>query len=102
MSTPNRPAPPPLPPAPPTGPGSPQEVPPLPGTFPIDPATLPDAIREEIEAPDPVAIDTASAELRDGQNHCPKCGATDIRHKIGSDLLVCLYCRHEWDGARVE
>ncbi|WP_374501392.1 TFIIB-type zinc ribbon-containing protein [Pseudoxanthomonas sp.] len=102
MSTPNRPAPPPLPPALPTGPGSPQEVPPLPGTFPIDPATLPDAIREEIEAPDPVAIDTASAELRDGQNHCPKCGATDIRHKIGSDLLVCLYCRHEWDGARVE
>ncbi|MBP6458372.1 MAG: TFIIB-type zinc ribbon-containing protein, partial [Pseudoxanthomonas sp.] len=82
MSTPNRPAPPPLPPAPPTGPGSPQEVPPLPGAFPIDPATLPDTIREEIEAPDPVAIDTASAELRDGQNHCPKCGATDIRHKI--------------------
>ena len=74
----------------------------MPGSFPVDPATLPDAIREELEAPDPVAIDTASAELKDGQNHCPKCGATDIRHKLGSDVLVCLYCRHEWVGARVE
>lgn len=94
------PLPPPLPPV--TGPGSPQEVPPLPGSVPIDPATLPEAIREELLAPDPVAIDTAAAELKDGLNRCPKCGATDIRHKPGSDLLVCLYCRNEWDGARVE
>ena len=35
--------PPPLPPAY-TGPGSPQDVPPLPGSFPIDPATLPDEL----------------------------------------------------------
>lgn len=103
MSTPHRPAPPPLPPVPPAlGPGSPQEVPPLSGSFPVDPATLPDAIREELEAPDPVAIDTAAAELKDGQNRCPKCGATDIRHKPGSDVLVCLYCRNEWVGERVE
>jgi len=77
-------------------------VPPLPGSFPVDPATLPEAMREELLAPDPVAIDTAAAELKDGLNRCPKCGATDIRHKPGSDLLVCLYCRNEWDGARVE
>ncbi|HWS27858.1 MAG TPA: TFIIB-type zinc ribbon-containing protein, partial [Xanthomonadales bacterium] len=89
-------------PPPPTGPGSPQDVPPPPGSFPIDPATLPKAIREEIEAPDPVAIDTSAAELKDGLNHCPKCGATDIRHKAGSDLLICAYCRNEWHGARVE
>jgi hypothetical protein len=94
--------PPPLPPRPVTGPGSPRDVPPLPGTHPIDPATLPDPIRRELEAPDPVAIDTASEELADGMNRCPKCGATDIRHKPGTDLLVCLYCRNEWDGARVE
>ena len=92
--------PPPLPPV--TGPGSPQDVPPLPGSVPIDPATLPEAIREELLAPDPVAIDTSAAELKDGLNRCPKCGATDIRHKPGSDLLVCLYCRNEWEGARVE
>ena len=92
--------PPPVP--PPAGPGSPQDVPPEPGSFPIDPSTLPKAIRDELEAPDPVAIDTSAAELRDGLNHCPKCGATDIRHRAGSDLLICLYCRNEWHGARVE
>ena len=91
-----------IPPPPPTGPGSPQDVPPPPGSFPIDPATLPKAIRDEIEAPDPVAIDTSAAELKDGLNHCPKCGATDIRHKAGSDLLICAYCRNEWQGTRVE
>ena len=95
------PSPPPLPPRV-DGPGSPRDVPPLPGTLPVDPATLPDPIRKELEAPDPVAIDTASTELADGMNRCPKCGSTDIRHKPGTDLLVCLYCRHEWDGARVE
>ena len=100
MSNTNSPSPPPLPSA--NGPGSPQDVPPLPGSFPVDPATLPEAMREELLAPDPVAIDTAAAELKDGLNRCPKCGATDIRHKPGSDLLVCLYCRNEWDGARVE
>jgi hypothetical protein len=94
------PGPPPLPPV--TGPGLPQDVPPLPGSLPIDPATLPEAIREELLAPDPIAIDTSAAELKDGLNRCPKCGSTDIRQKPGSDLLVCLYCRNEWDGARVE
>lgn len=92
--------PPPLPPV--NGPGSPRDVPPLPGSQPIDTSTLPDAIREELEAPDPVAIDTSAAELKDGLNRCPKCGSTEIRQKPGSDLLVCLYCRNEWDGARVE
>ncbi|MFS8431475.1 TFIIB-type zinc ribbon-containing protein [Xanthomonas campestris pv. raphani] len=52
--------------------------------------------------PDPLAIGTAAAELKDGLNRCRKCGATDIRPKLGTDLLVCQYCRHTWDGARVE
>lgn len=68
----------------------------------IDPATLPAPIRAELQMPDPLAIDTAAAELKDGLNRCPKCGATDIRPKLGTDLLVCQYCRHTWDGARVE
>ncbi len=85
-----------------TGPGSPQDVPPPPGSFPVDPATLPEPIRDELRAPDPVAIDTSAEELKDGVNRCPKCGATDIRHKAGSDLLICLYCRNEWPGQRVE
>ena len=94
------PTPPPLPPV--IGPGSPQDVPPPPGSFPVDPATLPDPIRDEILAPDPVAIDTGSDELKDGQNHCPKCGATDIRQRTGTDMLICLFCRNEWHGEGVE
>ena len=92
--------PPPVPPY--TGPGSPQDVPPVPGSFPIDPATLPEPIRDELLAPDPVAIDTAAEELKDGANRCPKCGATDIRQKPGTDLLICLFCRNEWQGVGVE
>ncbi len=98
MSNANTPPPPPVP----TGPGSPQDVPPAPGSLPIDPASLPDAIREELEAPDPAALDTASAELKDGANRCPKCGATDIRHRAGTDMLICMFCRNEWHGHRVE
>ena len=100
MSNTTGPTPPPLPPG--IGPGSPQDVPPLPGTFPVDPATLPKPIRDEVLAPDPVAIDTASDELKDGQNHCPKCGATDIKQRPGTDLLICLFCRNEWHGEGVE
>lgn len=84
-----------------TGPGSPRDVPPPPGSQPVDQA-LPEAIRKELEAPDPVVIDTAAAELANGLNRCPKCGSTDIRHKPGTDSLLCLYCRNEWDGTRVE
>lgn len=94
---------PPLPPGPPpTGPGSPQDVPPPHGSFPIDPATLPPPIRDELQAPDPTAIDTAADELKDGLNRCPKCGSTEIRQRPGTDLLICMYCRHEWHGEGVE
>jgi hypothetical protein len=85
-----------------TGPGSPQDVPPQRGDLGVDPTTLPPPIREELLKPDPVAIDTAAAELKDGTNHCPKCSATDVRHKPGTDLLICAFCRHEWHGERVE
>ncbi|MEO6227287.1 MAG: TFIIB-type zinc ribbon-containing protein [Thermomonas sp.] len=85
-----------------TGLGSPQDVPPVPGSFPIDPATLPDPIRDEVLSPDPVAIDTAAEELKDGLNRCPKCGSTEIRQKPGTDMLICLYCRNQWQSEGVE
>jgi hypothetical protein len=85
-----------------TGPGSPRDVPPRRGELGVDPTTLPPPIREEMLKPDPVAIDTAARELKDGLNHCPKCAATDVRHKPGTDLLICAFCRHEWQGERVE
>jgi hypothetical protein len=77
-------------------------MPPAPGQHAIDPNTLPPPIRDELLAPDPAAIDTASKELRDGLNHCPKCGSTEVRQRPGTDRLICLYCRHEWAATRVE
>ncbi len=85
-----------------TGPGSPQDVPP-PSDQGYDPYnSLPAPIREELAKPDPVVIDTSAVELKDGLNRCPKCGATDIRQKPGSDRLICTFCRNEWRGQRVE
>lgn len=68
----------------------------------MDSDTLPGPIRDALLAPDPIIIDTSATELEDGVNRCPKCGASEIRHKPGGDLLICLYCRNEWPGMRVE
>lgn len=94
--------PPPLPGAPVRGPGSPQDVPPVPGSLPLDVSGLPDPIRDELLAPDPVALDTANEALKDGVNRCPRCGASDVRLALGSDVLVCQFCRHQWHGTRVQ
>jgi len=77
-------------------------VPPRAGDLGVDPSTLPKPIRDELQKSDPVALDTSAKELKDGTNHCPKCAATDIRPKAGTDLLICAFCRHEWQGERVE
>ena len=47
-------------------------------------------------------LDTSSPELSNGLNRCPKCGSTEIRQKPGSDQLICLYCRHQWQAERVQ
>ena len=96
---------PPTPPPWPSGPGSPQDMPPAPGQPPLDPQQLdqlPQPVRDELQAPDPAVIDTASKELRDGLNPCPRCGSTEVRQRAGTDRLICLYCRHEWAATRVE
>jgi DNA-directed RNA polymerase subunit RPC12/RpoP len=58
------------------------------------------AARAEPEAgPD---IETVNASLSDGLNRCPKCGSTDVRLRGSTEMLVCLFCRHQWQEARVE
>ena len=58
------------------------------------------AARAEPEAgPD---IDTVNESLADGLNRCPKCGSTDVRLRGSTEMLVCLFCRHQWQEARVE
>ncbi|NYE38098.1 Zn finger protein HypA/HybF involved in hydrogenase expression [Nocardioides cavernae] len=47
-------------------------------------------------------IDTVNAELADGINRCPKCGSTDVQLRASTGMLVCLFCRHQWQEDRVE
>ena len=39
---------------------------------------------------------------KDGQNKCPKCGATDISLNAKKGLLRCNFCRHEFEPEKVE
>jgi DNA-directed RNA polymerase subunit RPC12/RpoP len=47
-------------------------------------------------------IETVNESLSDGLNRCPKCGSTDVRLRGSTEMLVCLFCRHQWQEARVE
>lgn len=58
------------------------------------------AARAEAE-PGP-SIETVNESLKDGLNRCPKCGSTDVQLRGSTGQLVCLFCRHEWQEARVE
>ena len=65
------------------------------------------SLEEELAAaraePEPgPSIDTVNESLADGLNRCPKCGSTDVRLRGSTAMLVCLFCRHEWQEARVE
>lgn len=39
---------------------------------------------------------------KDGQNKCPKCGATDISLNPKTGMLRCNFCRHEFEAEKVE
>ena len=50
---------------------------------------------------DPTIIKTDVGN-KDGQNKCPKCGATDISLNVKSGHLRCNYCRFEFEPLKVE
>ncbi len=39
---------------------------------------------------------------KDGQNKCPKCGATDIALNVNKGRLRCNYCRYEFEAEKAE
>lgn len=41
-------------------------------------------------------------DAKDGQNKCPKCGATDISVNAKKGVLRCNFCRHEFELEKVE
>ena len=49
-----------------------------------------------------VKIVQTDTDAKDGQNKCPKCGATDISLSAKSGNLRCNYCRFEFPAQKVE
>lgn len=45
-------------------------------------------------------VDTATNK-ENGQNKCPKCGATDVKLNVSKGVLVCRFCRHEFAPEQV-
>ena len=41
-------------------------------------------------------------DSKDGQNKCPKCGATDISYNIKTGKLRCNFCRYEFSSDKVD
>ena len=50
------------------------------------------------DAPTIVQTDVGA---KDGQNKCPKCGATDISLNINNGHLRCNFCRHEFEPEQI-
>ena len=54
-------------------------------------------LSSQTESPTIVQTDVGA---KDGQNKCPKCGATDISLNPSNGRLRCNYCRHEFDPVK--
>lgn len=49
---------------------------------------------------EPIIVKT-DTDAKDGQNKCPKCGATDISLNVNNGKLRCNFCRHEFEPERL-
>ena len=112
MTTMPPPPPPPGAPGNPTAPGSPGGWAPPVGTEPPPSTAAPDqpstppvidpSTPEVVDPSTPQVVDTGNTDLDDGVNRCPRCGATDIQLRPSVGMLVCLFCRHEWEEKRLD
>ena len=72
-------------------------------TFDGPPLSLEEELAAARAEPEPGPdIDTLNESLADGVNRCPKCGSTEVQLRASTAMLMCLFCRHEWQEARVE
>jgi Zn finger protein HypA/HybF involved in hydrogenase expression len=72
-------------------------------TFDGPPLSLEEELAAAKAAPEPKpSIETVNESLKDGLNRCPRCGSTDVRLRGSTGMLICAYCRHEWQEERVE
>ena len=56
-----------------------------------------ETIFENNDVKDEVKIVQTDIDSKDGQNKCPKCGATDISLNVNTGKLRCNFCRHEFE-----
>ena len=49
---------------------------------------------------EPIIVET-DVDSKDGQEKCPKCGATDISTNVNTGKLRCNFCRHEFETIKV-
>jgi DNA-directed RNA polymerase subunit RPC12/RpoP len=72
-------------------------------TFDGPPLSLEEELAAAKAEPEPKpSIETVNESLKDGLNRCPKCGSTDVSLRGSTGMLVCHFCRNEWQEARVE
>ncbi|WGX98786.1 hypothetical protein [Nocardioides sp. L-11A] len=72
-------------------------------TFDGPPLSLEEELAAAKAEPEPKpSIETVNESLKDGLNRCPKCGSTDVQLRGSTGMLICLFCRNEWQEARVE
>ena len=55
-----------------------------------------------LESNDNIKIVKTDEGNKDGQNKCPKCGATDITLNVNNGKLRCNFCRHEFEPEKVK
>lgn len=53
------------------------------------------------ETPNDVRVIKTDLENKDGQNKCPKCGATEITLNVNTGKLRCNYCRCEFEPIKL-
>ena len=61
-----------------------------------------ETIFENNDVKDEVKIVQTDIDSKDGQNKCPKCGATDISLNVNTGKLRCNFCRHEFEPEKVK
>jgi len=62
--------------------------------------SMPDAPNTVQPANEPKIVQTDTG-AKDGQNKCPKCGATEISLNVNNGMLRCNFCRHEFAPEKV-
>ena len=55
---------------------------------------------EKVEQTGPTIVQT-DKDAKDGQNKCPRCGATEITTNVKTGKLRCLYCRYEFEPVKL-